>query len=142
MSESKKAGNKANGAVIIKRVEKVVQLLLEGRSRIEVCQHATKKWKVSTRQADRYIKKAKERIEDGSNESVEHLRKRAFKRFDMLIQKALKAGNLAEARRAMEAQNRMHGFDRGEYVEDEQADGSYMDAFEESMKDIWQDDSK
>ena len=53
-------GRKSTISEIDKRVNAVYELLLSGHSRTQIIQHASEKWEVCDRQAETYIKRARD----------------------------------------------------------------------------------
>lgn len=88
---------KSNQAILSKRVTKTVELLLAGHSRSDIVQFASKNWKISDRQADDYIAKAKNELEKSVNRSVEYNLVKAERRMEMILKKALEQGELRTA---------------------------------------------
>lgn len=88
---------KSNHITLKKRVEKVAELLLRGDSRTEILQYASKYWKVTDRQADSYIAKARGEIENSVTRKVEFNYAKAERRFEAILKKALKNGDLRTA---------------------------------------------
>lgn len=88
---------KSNHITLKKRVEKVAELLLMGDSRTEILQYASKYWKVTGRQADSYIAKARGEIENSVTRKVEFNYAKAERRFEAILKKALENGDLRTA---------------------------------------------
>jgi len=88
---------KSNQITLQQRVSKVAELLLNGVSRVDIVQYASKKWKVTDRQADTYIAKAKDEIESSISRKVEFNYAKAERRFEDILRKALERGDLRTA---------------------------------------------
>lgn len=88
---------KSNQITLKQRVSKVAELLLNGLSRVDIVQYASKKWKVTDRQADTYISKAKDEIESSISRKVEFNYAKAERRFENILRKALERGDLRTA---------------------------------------------
>ena len=88
---------KSTSAELELRVKTACKLLIEGKSREEIVQYSTKKWRVGERQADKYIQKAKEIIATTVKREVEYDYSRAIMRYDDLYKRALEKGDYRTA---------------------------------------------
>ena len=71
------------------RVAIIATLVLRGKSRFDIVQFGTKKWKIKDRQVDEYIKKAKDKIEEESQSTIASDIATARARLQMLFDKAV-----------------------------------------------------
>ena len=81
---------KSTNAEIELRVQTVIQMHLQGFSRIDIVRYAAKKWNVASRQTDEYLLKAKEGIKEIASGSKEEQIRTAIARFQDLYQKSYK----------------------------------------------------
>lgn len=63
---------KSTDAEILLRVSTVVEMLMKGQERQDIIQYCAKKWNINERQADVYIKKAKERIKRNKDADLDY----------------------------------------------------------------------
>jgi hypothetical protein len=81
---------KATNAEVEQRISKVFSMLVEGASYGEIVRHAAEKWKLSDRQTDTYIKRAKIQLSEHAQvERAEEFGK-ALARLSDLYKRALK----------------------------------------------------
>lgn len=81
--------SKAEKHIVLDRVAKTAELLLKASSREVIVQYASKNWKVTDRQADTYIKRAREAIESSVKRKVEFDYAMALRRYEDLYSKAM-----------------------------------------------------
>lgn len=116
-------GKKSNNAEYEKRVNIVFSLLLNGLSRYEIIQYASRvvreggkkdkeDWNVSTRQIDTYMADANELIYAKSEMDVDKFRERCKRRFDDLYKRAIARNDVGKCVRIMEMENKILGFER------------------------------
>lgn len=80
---------KSDKHIVLERVAKTAELLLKASSREVIVQYASKNWKVTDRQADTYIKRAREIIEGSVKRKVEFDYAMALRRYEDLYSKAM-----------------------------------------------------
>jgi hypothetical protein len=91
-------GNKSTKLVVLERVNKVSELLLDGFSRSDIIQYASnEKWELSNRQVDDYIQKATHLYESEVVVDREKIYKAHIRKREKLFKAAVKVGNLKVA---------------------------------------------
>ena len=69
--ENKKT-NRADNISIDNRITDIAKMLIKGKTREDICQIISKRYNLSERQVDRYIKQAKEKIENRQQGSLKY----------------------------------------------------------------------
>lgn len=107
------SGKKSTAAIVELRTAKVAELLIDGWSRARICEYAreTARWGVSDAQIDRYISKARERIEADCAQSRKASYALAEARLEALYGKAVDAGDLRLALSIVKEQRALQGLD-------------------------------
>lgn len=80
---------KSEKHIVNDRVTTITEMLLKASSREVIVQYASTNWKVTDRQTDTYIKRAREVIEASVKRKVEFDYAMAIKRFEDLYSKAM-----------------------------------------------------
>lgn len=90
------SGKKSTAAEVEMRTAKVAELLVDGWSRARICEYAreTARWDVSDAQVDRYIAKARERIQADCSRDRKASYALAEARLEALYGKAVDADDL------------------------------------------------
>ena len=105
-------GKKSTAATVELRTAKVAELLIDGWSRARICEYArNQSWSVSDAQVDRYISKARERIEADCSQSRKASYALAEARLEALYGKAVDAGDLRLALSIVKEQRALQGLD-------------------------------
>ena len=84
---------KATKAIIAKRVQEVAVSLISGESRFAIVQNGSKKWKITERQVDKYIDRAKTTIQKEVIRDLEYDYAKALRRFEDLYQIGMEKEN-------------------------------------------------
>lgn len=106
------SGKKSTAAIVELRAAKVAELLIDGWSRARICEYArNQRWGVSDAQVDRYISKARERIEADCSHSRKASYALAEARLEALYGKAVDAGDLRLALSVVKEQRALQGLD-------------------------------
>ena len=78
---------------ILVRISEVAKLLIKGNGREDIVQYCAKHFKISERQADKYIQRAKEEIEISAKRNIEYEYGKAVKRYELLFNLAVDGKN-------------------------------------------------
>ncbi len=106
------SGKKSTAATVELRTAKVAELLIDGWSRARICEYArSQRWGVSDAQVDRYISKARKRIEADCTQSRKTSYALAEARLEALYGKAVDAGDLRLALSVVKEQRALQGLD-------------------------------
>ncbi len=107
------SGKKSTAAEVEMRTAKVAELLVDGWSRARICEYAreTARWDVSDAQVDRYIAKARERIQADCSRDRKASYALAEARLEALYGKAVDAGDLRLALSIVKEQRALQGLD-------------------------------
>lgn len=107
------SGKKSTAATVEMRTAKVAELLIDGWSRARICVYAreTAHWGVSEAQIDRYIAKARERIEADCSHDRKASYALAEARLEALYGKAVDTGDLRLALSILKEQRALQGLD-------------------------------
>jgi len=81
---------RASKPTISKRIQEVYSSLIDGQSRLDIVQKGSKKWKISERQVDKYIKKAKSLIQKEVIKNLEYDYAKAIRRYEDLYKIGIK----------------------------------------------------
>lgn len=100
---------KATDAEVAKRVATVHKLLVAGASRASIVQYGSKEWKVTDRQVDDYISRAKETIKEQSDRDKENNLSMAIARMNDIYQQCYAAKNYKGAITAQVEINKLLG---------------------------------
>lgn len=109
-----KKENKSSKVVFEQRVFIVQEMLLSGLKRFEIIQNISKheelkKWKVSERQIDNYIKSANNIIHNGIVENQKTILEQTSARFDFLYKKLINVKDYKNAVLVAEKKANLHG---------------------------------
>ena len=85
------------------RIATVYGMLVDGRSRTDICQFASEKWEVHERTGDRYIEAARKRLEEDCAITREHLLAEALAGYRSIRQQAERRGQLMVAKSCLDA---------------------------------------
>jgi len=80
-----------------KRITKIIEMLLDCEPRHKICQYMSKKWELTDRQIDRYIRKAKNKIIQNVRKEDKNAYENAIARRERLFNKAVKKKSLKTA---------------------------------------------
>lgn len=106
------SGKKSTAATVELRTAKVAELLIDGWSRARICEYArNQSWGVSDAQIDRYISRARERIEADCSQSRKASYALAEARLEALYGKAVESGDLRLALNVLKEQKALQGLD-------------------------------
>lgn len=107
------SGKKSTAAEVEMRTAKVAELLVDGWSRARICEYAreTARWDVSDAQVDRYIAKARERIQADCSRDRKASYALAEARLEALYGKAVDADDLRLALSIVKEQRTLQGLD-------------------------------
>lgn len=107
------SGKKSTAATVEVRTAKVAELLVDGWSRARICEYAreTARWDVSDAQVDRYIAKARERIQADCSRDRKASYALAEARLEALYGKAVDADDLRLALSIVKEQRTLQGLD-------------------------------
>jgi len=75
---------------VLQRIKEVTSMLIKGYSREDILQFASKKWKVSDRQIDDYISKAKTELTDSIKKDIKYDYSKAVRRYEELFMFCMK----------------------------------------------------
>lgn len=79
---------KADNNIVRSREKEIAKLLIDGNSREDIL-HYTSKWKLSDRQIDTYISRAKELVEKSVKRKIEYDYAKAVRRYEDLYKMSL-----------------------------------------------------
>jgi hypothetical protein len=92
------AERRSTKAEIGQRIDEIYMLLLTRVNHAAICRHAAGKWQVTTRQTDRYIARARERICALLEPDLRERLAQALGAYDTIFAKQMAAGDLRGAR--------------------------------------------
>ena len=84
---------KSTKAIIAKRVQEVSISLIAGESRFAIVQNGSKKWKITERQVDKYIDRARTTIQKEVIKDLEYDYAKALRRFEDLYRIGMEKEN-------------------------------------------------
>lgn len=96
---------------VIIRVEGVVEMLLNGHSRMDIVNFCNKKYGVQSRMVDNYIAQAKLIIKEQTDKDIEQNIAIAYNRLNDLYKRSLKEGDYSECRQIQGSINKLLGLD-------------------------------
>ena len=96
-------GKKSTKSELEFRVQAVYGMLVDGRSRTDICQYASETWDVHERTGDRYIEAARERLESDCQITREALLAEALAGYRSIRQQAERRGQLMVAKSCLDA---------------------------------------
>lgn len=107
------SGKKSTAATVEMRTAKVAELLVNGWSRARICEYAreTAHWNVGDAQVDRYVAKARERIQADCSCDRKASYALAEARLEALYGKAVESGDLRLALSIVKEQRALQGLD-------------------------------
>ena len=85
------------------RVQAVYGMLVDGKSRTDICQYCSETWEVSERTGDHYIADARQRLEKDCQITREHLLAEALAGYRSIRQQAERRGQLMVAKSCLDA---------------------------------------
>lgn len=137
-------GIKSSSLELSLRVKKVAELLLDGTTRVAICEYALKNWGVTCSQSDRYIAKAKELVAEQPNTSIEADYQIAVARYERLFNDAVSKGNTSLATRVLKEKCMLEGLSgfgasrvsQGSVIEDIGAAYFVMDCYGRALKSV------
>jgi hypothetical protein len=88
---------KSTNVEVEDRVNDVFSMLLVGAGRARIIQYAAEKWKVGTRQCDRYIEKANQQFRETNSHDRGLAFGKAAERLEHLYSRAMKSGDSRQA---------------------------------------------
>lgn len=80
---------KSSKTIVNQRVLEIIEMLINGKSRISIVHYGSTNWSVGERQIDKYIAKARAIIQDEVVKNLEYDYAKAIKRYENLYQHAL-----------------------------------------------------
>ena len=119
---------KSTKAEVERRVSLVAGMLVEGRSRSQICAYALENWGVSDSQTDRYAVRARELIRDECREDFAYECALARRRLDDLYARSLDAGDLRTALSVVRETVELEGLATKNMSEETDADLGYYKA--------------
>jgi hypothetical protein len=102
---------KATDAEVEARIDRIVELVLEGATRSVIVRHCAENWGVSTRQSEEYLSRAWELIKEANDGSRPQKVSRHLKRLDRLANMAARDGQYSAAIKAYELQAKIMGIE-------------------------------
>jgi hypothetical protein len=75
---------KADKYIVEQRVNELIQMLLNGNSREDIILYCSETWNIGERQSDKYISRAKDKIEKSVRRKVEYDYSKAVRRYEDL----------------------------------------------------------
>jgi hypothetical protein len=75
---------KADKTIVEQRINELVKMLLKGNDREEILLYCSEHWRIGERQSDKYILRAKNKIELSAKRSVEYDYSKAVRRYEDL----------------------------------------------------------
>ncbi len=88
---------KATKAILLTRLKDVAAYLIEGRSREFIVQYGSENWEIGERQADNYIKQARDLIAKEVVNDVKYDFAKALKRFEYLYNQSILKNDIKTA---------------------------------------------
>jgi len=88
---------KADRTIVEQRVNELVKLLLKGSDREEILLFCSDNWKIGERQSDKYILRAKNKIEQSVKRSIDYDYAKAVRRYEDLYKMSLNKGDYRTA---------------------------------------------
>ncbi|MFP5437251.1 MAG: hypothetical protein ACLGH8_05670 [Bacteroidia bacterium] len=82
---------KSEKHIVNERIKEIAVMLMNGYSRDKILQNTSKLWRVSNRQIDTYISKARENITSEIQRNVEYDYAKAITRYEFLFSKAIES---------------------------------------------------
>jgi hypothetical protein len=96
------------------RVNKVMEMILKGQSRISIVQNISKNYNITFRQADNYIADATKKIKESANKDAEQNISITIERYRDLYYKSYQLEDYAECRRIQESLVKLLGISEPE----------------------------
>ena len=101
--------SKSTNAEIEVRVQKVIDMVLDGFSRADIVRYAAKNWKLQSRQVDDYLKAAKEGIKEIAAPEKGEQTQTAIARLNRLYQKCHANGDFRTCLAIQESLSKLLG---------------------------------
>jgi hypothetical protein len=126
---------KASNAEIQVRLDKVVEMLLDGHTKTTIVRHGAEKWGVATRQMEEYMAWAWEFIHEAGKEETPKQKARVLKNFWRLFQEAKEQGDRREQHALINSMSKILGLE----IAPAEQPNRLQEATEDLIKELEQD---